>query len=378
MKVLQPPGWAAPKGYANGVAASGLQVFVAGQIGWNAQCQFESDDLVQQIRLALSNVCAVLAEAGASPTHITISGDPASGAFSVFCFKEGRLLAVESLNRAPDHMAARRFLAGPCAITPEQAADPGFDVARFLEGAQEIARRADVLPQVHLQAADEIRDVALALDVFLGDLGLADVVVDVLLLREGLVVALPDDLELLRGAHRVPFLVGDDGEEVLDLGVAVHRAAAGGGGGSIFEELFGEAQRNPTGPKRGSDLRYDLELDFEEAVLGCEKEINLTKLDQCDTCHGSGGETGATKKACTTCGGQGRLRRSAGFMTQIIECPDCDGAGQKIDKPCRACRGHAGRGRPSACEGASAHRPGAEQAGRTGMSQRPASMTPTR
>jgi molecular chaperone DnaJ len=122
---------------------------------------------------------------------------------------------------------------------------------------------------------------------------------------------------------------------------------AGGGGGSIFEELFGEAQRNPTGPKRGSDLRYDLELDFEEAVLGCEKEINLTKLDQCDTCHGSGGETGATKKACTTCGGQGRLRRSAGFMTQIIECPDCDGAGQKIDKPCRACRGAGRRERGS-------------------------------
>lgn len=71
MKVLQPPGWAAPKGYANGVAASGLQVFVAGQIGWNAQCQFESDDLVQQTRQALSNVCAVLAQAGASPTHIT-------------------------------------------------------------------------------------------------------------------------------------------------------------------------------------------------------------------------------------------------------------------------------------------------------------------
>lgn len=71
MKVLQPAGWAPPKGYANGVAAEGLQVFVAGQIGWNAQCQFESDDLVAQVRQALSNVCAVLAEAGARPTHIT-------------------------------------------------------------------------------------------------------------------------------------------------------------------------------------------------------------------------------------------------------------------------------------------------------------------
>jgi len=71
MKVLQPPGWAAPRGYVNGVAASGTQVFVAGQIGWNAQCRFESDDLVDQVRQALLNVRAVLAEAGAAPEHIT-------------------------------------------------------------------------------------------------------------------------------------------------------------------------------------------------------------------------------------------------------------------------------------------------------------------
>lgn len=69
--VLQPAGWAAPKGYANGVAATGLQVFVAGQIGWNAQCAFESDDLVAQVRQALANIKAVLAEAGAQPQHIT-------------------------------------------------------------------------------------------------------------------------------------------------------------------------------------------------------------------------------------------------------------------------------------------------------------------
>jgi enamine deaminase RidA (YjgF/YER057c/UK114 family) len=72
-KVLQPPGWAAPKGYANGVAVSqarGTQVFVAGQIGWNAQCIFNSDDLVDQVRQTLANVVAVLAEAGAAPRHI--------------------------------------------------------------------------------------------------------------------------------------------------------------------------------------------------------------------------------------------------------------------------------------------------------------------
>ena len=71
MKVLQPPGWAAPRGYVNGVAATGTQVFVAGQIGWNAACVFESDDLVAQVRQALLNVVAVLAEAGATPAHIT-------------------------------------------------------------------------------------------------------------------------------------------------------------------------------------------------------------------------------------------------------------------------------------------------------------------
>ena len=71
MKVLQPPTWATPRGYANGVAASGTQVFVAGQIGWNAQNVFVSDDLVAQVRQALQNVRAVLAEAGALPQHIT-------------------------------------------------------------------------------------------------------------------------------------------------------------------------------------------------------------------------------------------------------------------------------------------------------------------
>ena len=69
-QVLQPPGWAAPRGYANGVAASGRQVFVAGQIGWNAQNVFVSDDLVAQVRQALANVRAVLAEAGAAPEHL--------------------------------------------------------------------------------------------------------------------------------------------------------------------------------------------------------------------------------------------------------------------------------------------------------------------
>jgi len=70
MKVLQPPQWAAPKGYANGIAARGTLVFVGGQIGWNAQQLFESDDFVDQARQALLNIVDVLHEAGAAPQHV--------------------------------------------------------------------------------------------------------------------------------------------------------------------------------------------------------------------------------------------------------------------------------------------------------------------
>jgi enamine deaminase RidA (YjgF/YER057c/UK114 family) len=70
-QILQPAGWAQPRGYANGVAASGRQVFVAGQIGWNERCEFDSDDFIAQVRQTLLNIKAVLAEAGAAPEHIT-------------------------------------------------------------------------------------------------------------------------------------------------------------------------------------------------------------------------------------------------------------------------------------------------------------------
>ena len=71
MHILQPPDWAPPKGYANGIAARGTTIFVGGQIGWNGRQQFESDDFVAQARQALCNVLAILAEAGAGPQHIT-------------------------------------------------------------------------------------------------------------------------------------------------------------------------------------------------------------------------------------------------------------------------------------------------------------------
>jgi enamine deaminase RidA (YjgF/YER057c/UK114 family) len=70
MNILLPPGWPRPRGYSNGVAVRGRQVFVAGMIGWDAQCQFQTDDFAGQARQALANVVAVLAEGGAKPEHI--------------------------------------------------------------------------------------------------------------------------------------------------------------------------------------------------------------------------------------------------------------------------------------------------------------------
>jgi enamine deaminase RidA (YjgF/YER057c/UK114 family) len=70
MQVLQPPGWAKPKGYSNGIVAKGRMVFVAGQVGWNAQEKFETSDFAGQARQALKNIVAILAEAGAGPEHI--------------------------------------------------------------------------------------------------------------------------------------------------------------------------------------------------------------------------------------------------------------------------------------------------------------------
>lgn len=70
IQILQPPGWLAPRGYANGIAARGTFVAIAGQVAWNAQCQFETDDFVGQCRQALANVVAVLAQAGGHPEHI--------------------------------------------------------------------------------------------------------------------------------------------------------------------------------------------------------------------------------------------------------------------------------------------------------------------
>lgn len=122
----------------------------------------------------------------------------------------------------------------------------------------------------------------------------------------------------------------------------IFREVFGGGGGSIFDELFGGERRDPSGPQRGADLRYDLEIAFEEAALGCEKEIALTKLDACDHCDGTGAEPGSSTKVCSTCGGRGQVVSSRGIFSIAQTCPRCEGAGRVIEKPCRSCRG-AGR-----------------------------------
>jgi len=117
----------------------------------------------------------------------------------------------------------------------------------------------------------------------------------------------------------------------------------GGGGGSIFEDLFGGGgRRDPNAPQRGSDLRYDMEISFEEASLGCEKEIPITKMDACDDCKGSGAAPGSRTVTCTACHGKGQIATSRGIFTFTQTCPRCHGAGKTIEKPCKRCQG-AGR-----------------------------------
>ncbi len=121
----------------------------------------------------------------------------------------------------------------------------------------------------------------------------------------------------------------------------------GAAGGSIFENLFGGGSPDPSRPQRGDDLRYDLEISLEEAALGCEKEISVTKLDQCETCHGSGAEAGSKLRTCATCGGRGQVLMSRGIFSIAQTCPNCKGAGRILEKPCKTCHGNGKRERTS-------------------------------
>lgn len=120
-----------------------------------------------------------------------------------------------------------------------------------------------------------------------------------------------------------------------------------GGGGSIFDEVFGNSRGDPSAPQRGEDLRYDLEISFLEAAMGCEKEISVTKPDRCDVCMGSGVEEGAQTRTCSTCHGRGQVITSRGIFSIAQTCPHCQGAGRMVDKPCRPCQGSGRRDRAS-------------------------------
>jgi molecular chaperone DnaJ len=119
------------------------------------------------------------------------------------------------------------------------------------------------------------------------------------------------------------------------------------GGGGIFEDLFGGARQDPTQPQRGDDLRYDMEITFEEAAHGTEKEVTVTKPERCDVCNGTGAETGSRTKTCPTCGGRGQVISSRGIFSIAQTCAHCQGAGRVIEKPCKTCRGLGRRERSS-------------------------------
>lgn len=119
---------------------------------------------------------------------------------------------------------------------------------------------------------------------------------------------------------------------------------AGGGFSDIFDSIFGggfssgRSSRN-TGPAAGASLRYDLHLNFKDAVYGTTADITYRHNEACESCNGTGAEKGAGKKTCPTCNGMGQVRQGNGFFTIQQTCPKCSGKGSVVDKPCSACRG---------------------------------------
>lgn len=109
-----------------------------------------------------------------------------------------------------------------------------------------------------------------------------------------------------------------------------------------FGDLFGGGRRRRGGPQRGSDLRYDLEIAFEESYAGAETTLTIPREETCDVCKGSGAAAGSSPEVCNQCRGSGQLRFQQGFLTVARPCPNCRGTGRTISKPCQACRG-AGR-----------------------------------
>ena len=112
----------------------------------------------------------------------------------------------------------------------------------------------------------------------------------------------------------------------------------GGGGG--FADMFGGGRSNRSNrPRRGSDLRYMLDLSLEEAVNGAKKDITFTAPAPCDTCDGKGTKNADDIKTCSTCGGHGVVRMQQGFFAVQQACPTCHGTGKEIKNPCDVCHG---------------------------------------
>ena len=117
----------------------------------------------------------------------------------------------------------------------------------------------------------------------------------------------------------------------------------------IFSDLFGfgglgrSATRQRNAPRRGADLQLQLELSFEEAVFGIDKEVEIVRDEVCTTCSGSGAEPGTSPVRCSSCNGTGEIRQMRqtllGSMVQVSTCPTCNGQGETISTPCHICRG---------------------------------------
>ena len=114
------------------------------------------------------------------------------------------------------------------------------------------------------------------------------------------------------------------------------------GGG--FGGFGGSRRQDPNAPQRGDDLRLDIELEFEEAVFGLDREIKFDHLETCSECNGTGAKAGSTPRTCQTCGGRGSIQQTTrtilGQFTQIVTCPHCHGKGTVISDPCPSCKGN--------------------------------------
>ncbi len=111
--------------------------------------------------------------------------------------------------------------------------------------------------------------------------------------------------------------------------------------GDLFSEFFGgrRARGGRSASSRGADLRYNLEIGFQEAAFGVEKNISLRRRKQCTECNGSGAKKGTSLKTCPTCQGAGEVRMTQGFFSVVSPCGQCNGTGKIVSDPCPNCRG---------------------------------------